>query len=195
MGQICFNVLCFFPLLYSSEELFREKAFHSIMFGPSLFSVDFFFKEALFQRIYFQKLLDFSHFGYMVRREETRHRPPAAGGQHSTCVKGSQGARGGSGILVCPTTASLCAQQRSQNFPLDWDPPRVTALIRDQHQLFPSGRNDNIYLKTRLFNTSNLISSSSKKNLIRSPNFQLVFHKHINSLRSNSIFQVAIQSN
>lgn len=78
MGYILFKALCFLPLLYSSEELLREKAFHSIVYCPSFFSWPgnffgflFVFNKELFQRLHFQKPLDFSHFRYIVRREET----------------------------------------------------------------------------------------------------------------------------
>lgn len=79
------------------------------------------------------------------------------GGQHSTCVEGSQGAGGGR-----DTSASFCAQQQSQNMPGEWDPARVTVLVTAQHQLFASGRNYGICLEKCLFNSSNIISSSSE---------------------------------
>lgn len=77
--------------------------------------------------------------------------------QYGTCAKGSWDAGVGR-----DTTTSFCARQESQNFPGEWDPPRVTALTTAQHHLFASGRNYDICLKTCLFNASNVISSSFK---------------------------------
>lgn len=79
------------------------------------------------------------------------------GAQYGTCVKGSWDAGVGR-----DTTTSFCAWEQSQNFPGERDPPRVTALITAQHHVFASGRNYDICLKTCLFNTSNVISSSFK---------------------------------